>query len=218
MVCSSLLLARCLLLFVFDSLNYLARVSLDRDLADLGLSCYKTNRLYESITRVILDQNQVIPINFLTGLNEADTISIDVADESFDVRVTRIAIGVTAYRYEYHLNRTWNRIVNILQLQPGTYVVFTKKSDRRFDLMGFNDETVSNIIPSCFIGITNLNELQPALSYEQEAKKPSHELRAVKLITADKRKHLIQKPELFHIPLLSFVQVTGYDLDVLFCV
>ncbi|GKB29421.1 hypothetical protein Tco_0868822, partial [Tanacetum coccineum] len=59
MVCSSLLLARCLLLSVFDSLNYLARVSLDRDLADLGLSCYKTNRLYESITRVILDQNQV---------------------------------------------------------------------------------------------------------------------------------------------------------------
>ncbi|GJZ05074.1 hypothetical protein Tco_0538349 [Tanacetum coccineum] len=58
MVCSSLLLARCLLLSVFDSLNYLARVSLDRDLADLGLSCYKTNRLYESITRVILDQNQ----------------------------------------------------------------------------------------------------------------------------------------------------------------
>ncbi|GJV15950.1 reverse transcriptase domain-containing protein [Tanacetum coccineum] len=59
MVCSSLLLARCLLLSVFDSLNYLARVSLDRDLADLGLSCYKTNRLYESITRVILDQNQL---------------------------------------------------------------------------------------------------------------------------------------------------------------
>ncbi|GJR87038.1 hypothetical protein Tco_0211049 [Tanacetum coccineum] len=65
MVCSSLLLARCLLLSVFDSLNYLARVSLDRDLADLGLSCYKTNRLYESITRVILDQNQLLVFQWL---------------------------------------------------------------------------------------------------------------------------------------------------------
>ncbi|GJV82838.1 zinc knuckle CX2CX4HX4C containing protein [Tanacetum coccineum] len=104
----------------------------------------------------------VIPTNFLTGLNEADTISIDVADESFDVCVTRIAVGVTTYRYEYHLNRTTcNKIVDILQLQPGTCVVFTKKSDRRFDLMGFNDETCSHITLGRFIGVTNLNELHP---------------------------------------------------------
>ena len=107
-----------------------------------------------------------MPASFLTGLGNFGSIRINVEGHSFTVTVHRINGEGANNQYE-QFHESWDIIKDVLQLEAGMLVVFTKEMNNQFWMMAFNGDG-SQHTNTHFFGATQLHPIQPQLPYEDQ--------------------------------------------------
>ncbi|GJY26769.1 hypothetical protein Tco_0401495, partial [Tanacetum coccineum] len=139
-----------------------------------GLECGGYNvvrkRSGRLVTRVwpYQDYPQMLPTDFLFGLDQNAALSISANGINYDVRVERVEIGDRTGVFKYQLNEDdWNALVEAVGLEWGMLVVFTKTNLNTLGLMAFhscgNQETITK-----FDGVTNLKKRQHDITLDEK--------------------------------------------------
>lgn len=106
---------------------------------------------------------QTIEASFLTGLGLAGEIRINVQGHRFTVPVT---LDNVEGKYEL-FHQTWTLMRNILGLEAGMALVFTKEQNNELWMMAFNRDG-SSYTNAHFFGATQLRLIQPKVPHEDE--------------------------------------------------
>lgn len=114
---------------------------------------------------------QTLPAAFLDGFGNAHQIRIKVDGFKFDVNVNTVQAGGSNGQNVYELDmEAWNNIEEILGLEAGMILIFTRKRATKLLLTGFrSDGSLST--DAHFLGATNLLTVQPGLLQTERGKK-----------------------------------------------
>ncbi|PWA64963.1 reverse transcriptase domain-containing protein [Artemisia annua] len=137
------------------------------------------NRPERIVTRVwpYADYEQEFPIQFLPGLNHDATIRIRAnVDEEFNVRVNYVQTDAESGKYKYRIrDADWNAMVDVIGLEAGMVVVFTKEGINRLHLMAFNTDGTQVTITD-FKGLTMIKRMQRPLYHFEKGDKRMHHI------------------------------------------
>ncbi|GJW51266.1 hypothetical protein Tco_0092617 [Tanacetum coccineum] len=142
-----------------------------------GLECGGYNEVRKRPERIVTrvwpyqDYPQMLPTEFLSGLNQNALLSISANKINYDVHVQRVEIGDSTGVFKYQLNEDdWNALVEAVGLEWGMLVVFKKYNLNTLGLMAFhtcgNQATITK-----FDGFTNLKKRQRELTFDEKDEK-----------------------------------------------
>nr|GEX62220.1 hypothetical protein [Tanacetum cinerariifolium] len=129
-----------------------------------GFECGGYNIVWTRPSRIVTrvwpyaDYPQMLPTDFLAGINQNDPLSIRANGRNYNERFARVEIGVGTDVLKYQLRKKDSKsLVEEIRLEEGMFVVFTKHRFYRLGLMAFDTDGNQTTITD-FVSVTNIKK------------------------------------------------------------